>query len=143
MGNGVMFSGYRQQGAINKRLKIGLFIFAGVFITIWAIISSSFSSDTKRIGQGKPVIAMIYEGGDSASVNLRYGYKKLRAEYEDSIEFLLINIHSPNGLHFLQDTDAKAGTALYYDAKGKQLLVMEGPKDVATLGESIKTTFGL
>lgn len=143
MGNGVMFSGHRQQGAIHKRLKIGLIVVAGVFIALWAIISSSFSSDTDRIGKGTPVIAMIFQGGDSASVNLRYGYKKLYAEYEDSIEFLLINIESPNGLHFLQNTEAKAGTAIYYDAEGSQLLVIEGPKDVATLGESIKTTFGL
>jgi len=134
-------SAYRQKGAISKRLMIFGFLALAIMAGAWAYISAGFSSDVKKIGQGKPAVVIMFAYSDDASANLKYGYKKIRGKYEDSVEFLLVNIHSPNGLRFLQHTKVKAGTALHYDGEGKLLLELIGPKDVVTLEESVKTTF--
>ena len=140
---GCGFSVAQQSGAVSKRFVISLVTISGLIAGVWALAPSTFTSDAKLIGQGKPAIALIYEGGDSDSVNLKYGYKKISEEYKHTVEFILINIRSQNGIHFLQHTKAESGTALYYDSEGKQLMVLHGPTDVASLGESIKTTFGI
>lgn len=136
-------SAYRQKGAISKRLMVIGFLIFALIAGAWTYISLGFSSDVKKIGQGKPIVMIMFAYSDDASANLKYGYKKIRGKYEDKVEFLLVNIHSPNGLRFLQHTKVKAGTALHYDGEGNLLLELAGPKDVATLDESVKTTFKL
>ena len=142
--NGGVLSVHRQKGAMSKQLVGGLLVIFGLVVSIWAVLPSTFTPNTDLIGQGKPVILVVYDSGDDVSANLKYGYQKISAPYEDSVEFVLVNVLSPNGIRFLATHDkATVGTALYYDAEGKQLMVLHGPKDVTALDESIKTTFGL
>jgi len=137
-----MLSIHQQKGFASKTVLASLFV-GGLVVSAWIMLGASFSSDPDLIGKGKPAVVIMYDGGDSVSANLKYGYKKVREEYKDSVEFLLINTLSPNGLAFLQHTPALAGTALYYNAAGEKLKVLQGPKDVEYLGASIKKTFGI
>lgn len=132
-----------QHGAMSKSIVIGLGVVFALAIGVWTYLSSTFTSDVSRIGNGKPAIALVFDDSDSTSINLRYGYRKLGSEYKDSVEFIMINVRSPIGIEFTHKTKAKIGTALYYDGAGNQLMVLEGPTDVMTLSESIKNTFDL
>ena len=136
-------SSNQQKGSVTHTLVMSLLAICGLVAALWAMLPSSFTSDVSRIGQGTPVVALIYDGSDSVSINMKYGYKKLRKVYQPGVEFMLINVRSPSGIDFLQKTNAKPGTALYYDAAGEQIHLEHGPKDVATLSESIKSNFNI
>lgn len=134
----------KQQGLASKRVVVSLFLVFGVTITAWFMNSQTFSSDTSQIGKGKPVAMLLYQNAShDVSVNLKYGYKKLRKKYQDQIELLVVNTLSPNGIHFLQRSDAEAGTILYYNAEGDQIAKIIGPKSVDDLDKLFKQTFGL
>jgi len=131
-------------GFVSKRISIPIFLVFGVVITIWFIQSQAFSSDPSRIGQGKPAAVLLYESSShDLSANLKHGYKELREKYQDQIEMLVINTLSPNGIHFGQQSNATAGTILYYDAKGKKIAQIKGSKSVDDLEASFKQTFGI
>jgi hypothetical protein len=133
----------RQKGEVTRTLMISLLAIVGLVAALWMMLPSSFTTDVTRIGQGTPVVALIYDGSDSVSINMKYGYKKLRKVYQPNVEFMLINVRSPTGIDFLQKTNAQPGTALYYNAEGDRIHLEQGPKDVAALSESIKTQFGI
>lgn len=131
----------QHQLGLSKGLTIFAVISIAAIATMWFIVSQSFTSDPKRIGQGKPVAALIYNGGDSVSVNLKYGYKKLRDKYEDRVELMIVNIQSANGIRFKQHMDAKAGTILLYNGDGDEIALIQGPKSVEDLAKSIDDVF--
>ncbi|MDH5301250.1 MAG: hypothetical protein OEW58_07815 [Gammaproteobacteria bacterium] len=132
---------------MNSRTRKHIFssfaIIGGLALLIWAAFPDSFSTDLDRIGKGKPAIALIYDMENEASGKLMEGYNAIRHEYEHAVEFLLVDTASPQGRSFLRQQPSDAGTALYYSADGKRLMVLHGPQEHHVLADSIKSTFGL
>ncbi|MBL1260790.1 MAG: hypothetical protein COB33_009710 [Thiotrichaceae bacterium] len=107
------------------------------------MLPPGLSTKVSLIGQGKPVIAIFYSSHDSISVNLKDGFKQLREEYLETVEFVKINVRSPNGINFNQHTPIKAGMALYFNGAGEQIYILHAPQEVAAISESIKHNFDI
>jgi hypothetical protein len=134
---------HRQRGAVNKNAIGTLFVIFGLFIMVWALLPSSFSTDLERIGQGKPAIALIYELENGGSTSLMEGYDTIRQHYQDKVEFLVVDTASPKGEEFVRRHQATPGSAQYYDANGEKVMIIHGPQEVDALVESIKTAFDI
>jgi len=133
----------RQWGAVSLSLIAYLLVGVGLIIAAWTMLPSGLSTKVSLIGQGKPVIAIFYSGHDIISEDFRDNFKQLREEYSESVEFVKINVGSPNGINFNQHTPVSVGTALYFNGAGEQIYELHGPQDVATIAESIKLHFGI
>jgi len=141
--NKFLLSLNRQRGI--ARLSLIAYLLAGVSLIViaWTMLPPGLSTKVSLIGQGKPVIAIIYNNNDSSSEDLKDNFKQLLNEYLETVEFVKINIRSPNGIRFNQHTPIKAGMALYFNGAGEQVHILYGPQDVATISESIKHNFDI
>jgi len=133
----------REQGGIKRNLLGGILVTAGLVFLAMLAIPQSFSTDLDRIGQGKPVIAIVYEIENEAVNSLMEGFNKIRKDYEHAVEFLLVDSTSPTGQLFLRKNPATAGSALYYSETGEKIKIVHGPQEVHILDQSIKLAFNL
>ncbi len=138
------FSTRHQSGGTKLNIVIGLFIAAALFIVSLAIFPPTYSTDLTLIGQGKPAIAIVYDVEDGYSVELKKNFSAVRDDndYEDLLEFLIIDVRSPNGRDFLRKNPATQGSALFYSGAGEKVLVIEGPREASVLRDSIQQAFG-
>jgi len=133
----------RQQGAVSLSLIAYLLIGLGLIMVAWTMLTAGLSTKVSLIGQGKPVIAIFYSSHHDESVNLKESFKQLREEYSETVEFVKIDVRSPNGINFNQHTPIQPGIALYFNGAGEQIYTLHAPQEVAAITESIKHNFGI
>lgn len=89
---------------------------------LWLLLpKGSFSNDLTRIGQGQPALVMLREvhvmGGDRVMEQMQL----IHAEFQDSVEFLVVHTGHPDGQAFAADHNISDGSLVLFDAQGQVL----------------------
>jgi hypothetical protein len=89
---------------------------------LWLLLpKGSFSNDLTRVGQGKPALVMLREvhvmGGDQVMEQMQL----IHAEFQDSVEFLVVHTGQPDGQAFAADHNISDGSLVLFDAQGHVL----------------------
>lgn len=137
------FSVRRQAGALKQNLIAIPLVLAALGAMVWALLPASYGTDLTLIGKGKPVIAVIYDNENGASLKLMDNYNEIRGDYGDQIVFLAVDVNAPAGREFLIRQQVGSADALYYSPSGEKLFVLHGPHDGAYLKNTINKVFGI
>lgn len=89
---------------------------------LWLLLpKGSFSNDLTRVGQGQPALVMLREvhvmGGDRVMEQMQL----IHAEFQDSVEFLVVQTGHPDGQAFAADHNISDGSLVLFDAQGQVL----------------------
>jgi len=89
---------------------------------LWLLLpKGSFSNDLTRVGQGMPALVMLREvhvmGGDLVMEQMLH----IHAEFQDSVEFLVVHTGHPDGQAFAADHNISDGSLVLFDAEGEVL----------------------
>jgi hypothetical protein len=93
-----------------------------VVAVLWLLLpKGSFSNDLSRVGQGQPVLVMLREvhvmGGDLVMEQML----QIQPEFENSVEFLVVQTGHPDGQAFAQEHNVTDGALVLFDANGQVL----------------------
>jgi len=118
-----------------------LIIVASTVLTgavLWLLLpKGSFSNDLTRVGQGQPALVMLREvhvmGGDRVMEQMLH----IHAEFQDSVEFLVVHTGHPDGQAFAADHNISDGSLVLFDAEGQVLGRSARPESADALRQFI------
>lgn len=105
---------------------------------LWLLLpKGSFSNDLTRVGQGLPALVMLREvhvmGGDLVMEQMLH----IHAEFQDSVEFLVVHTGHPDGQAFAVDHNISDGSLVLFDAEGEVLGRSARPESADALRQFI------
>ena len=86
--------------------------------TAWYMFGHGMSSDLSVIGEGKPVLVLVYENHSPTSMQAFDRLRALRGDFEGQLKFRLAPVGTPEGEAFMQRFDAPQGSAVVFDGQG-------------------------
>lgn len=116
---------------------------AGVITLALTMFPLTYSTDLSLIGQGKPAITLVYDLEDDASLKLMKSFHTIDAEFEHSVQFLVVDIRSPKGETFANNRRVPPGSILYFNGEGQHVHFVDGHQLPEQLRATIKTAFDL
>ena len=105
---------------------------------LWLLLpKGSFSNDLTRVGQGQPALVMLREvhvmGGDRVMEQMLL----IQAEFQDSVEFLVVHTGHPDGQAFAAEHNISDGSLVLFDAQGQVLGRSARPESADALRQFI------
>jgi hypothetical protein len=105
---------------------------------LWLLLpKGSFSNDLTRVGQGQPALVMLREvhvmGGDLVMEQMLL----IQAEFQDSVEFLVVHTGHPDGEAFAAEHNISDGSLVLFDAEGQVLGRSARPESADALRQFI------
>jgi hypothetical protein len=105
---------------------------------LWLLLpKGSFSNDLTRVGQGQPALVMLREvhvmGGDRVMEQMLL----IQAEFQDSVEFLVVHTGDPDGEAFAAEHNISDGSLVLFDAQGQVLGRSARPESADALRQFI------
>jgi hypothetical protein len=105
---------------------------------LWLLLpKGSFSNDLTRVGQGQPALVMLREvhvmGGDRVMEQMLL----IQAEFQDSVEFLVVHTGDPDGEAFAAEHNISDGSLVLFDAEGQVLGRSARPESADALRQFI------
>ncbi len=105
---------------------------------LWLLLpKGSFSNDLTRVGQGQPALVMLREvhvmGGDRVMEQMLL----IQAEFQDSVEFLVVHTGHPDGEAFAAEHNISDGSLVLFDAEGQVLGRSARPESADALRQFI------
>ncbi|MFC1603226.1 hypothetical protein ACFL3U_06635 [Pseudomonadota bacterium] len=132
-----------QKNPVIKKLVIILFAGIAILAFSWAMLPQGYSSDTTKIGKGKPAIVIIYDANNAGSDHIMGSLTQVRGEFESQVEFILVDVNSPGGQDFANANAVPAASALFLSREGKRITVIYPPQETAVLNKIIRQAFNL
>ena len=86
--------------------------------TAWYMLGHGMSSDLSVIGEGRPVVVLVYENHSPTSMQAFDRLRAVRGNFEGRVEFRLAPVGTPEGEAFMQRFDAPQGSAVVFDDQG-------------------------
>ncbi len=93
----------------------------GVVLLVLMLPKAMLSSDLSQVGQGRPALVLVFENYSPASVDTIDLLKRVKAEHEDMLSFLVADIGAPEGRAFADRFRAGSGVLLSFSAQGQLL----------------------
>ncbi len=105
---------------------------------LWLLLpKGSFSNDLTLVGQGQPALVMLREvhvmGGDRVMEQMLL----IQAEFQDSVEFLVVHTGHPDGEAFAAEHNISDGSLVLFDAEGQVLGRSARPESADALRQFI------
>ncbi len=134
----------RQQGSA---LRSGLITVAIVVVAL-AIAATQlprgFSENVSVIGQGKPAVVLVHNKESVLSQNLMNLLGDVRKNFEEHVEFLVVDIATDIGRTFIADHQLDGSIMLVlFDGSGRVRGVLPNIEDESRLRSLLNNTFSL
>ena len=104
-----------------KISMITLFLLIAVAIaggTAWYMVGHGMSSDLSVIGEGKPVVVLVYENHSPNSMQAFDRLRAVRGDFEGQLAFRMAPVGTPEGEAFMQRFDTPQGAVVVFDGRG-------------------------
>lgn len=120
------------------KLSIALISIGLIGWVMWTYLGvKPISTDLTVIGQGKPVVVLVYESYAPAGLEAMERLNHVRSDYEPDIKFRVAHIGTPEGDLFVRRHEAFDGVMVLFDAKGEVVRVTMVPQPVELLREEL------
>ncbi len=127
---------------MKRKLIIIPFVIVGMITAVWLLLPPSYKTDLSLIGQGKPVIVMVYDSYNAASYELVENFNKVHLDYEGRVEFLIADTKVPAGQNFERTYGASSASAVFFTGDGEKVRVLNKSYEPEVLSKLIDETFG-
>ena len=132
-----------QKGSAIRTSLITLAVIAILLVLIVAKLPKGYSDDLSKIGQGKNIVVLIHNKESTTSLTLVSYLDQVRGDYSDTLEFLMLDMQSPEGARFAQSLRLRGATLVPYLADGKRLDPIFGIENVDDLRTKLKKALPL
>lgn len=120
------------------KLSIALISTGLIGWVMWTYLGvKPISTDLTVIGQGKPVVVLVYESYAPAGMEAMERLNRVRSDYEPDIKFRVAHIGTPEGDLFVRRHEAFDGVMVLFDALGEVVRVTMVPQPVELLREEL------
>ncbi|MCF6236821.1 MAG: hypothetical protein L3J70_10705 [Gammaproteobacteria bacterium] len=127
---------------MKRKLIIIPFVIVGMITAVWLLLPPSYKTDLSLIGQGKPVIVMVYDSYNAASYELVENFNQVHLDYEDRVEFVIADTKVPAGQSFERTYGASSASAVFFTGDGEKVRVLNKLYEPEVLSKLIDETFG-
>lgn len=93
----------------------------------------AFPSDLSLTGQGRPALVMVRDVGVMGGERVMELMEDVHPEYEQHMDFLVVQTGHPDGRAFAEQHDAGDGTVVLLDGQGEALASMSRPSSMNEL----------
>lgn len=93
----------------------------------------AFPSDLSLTGQGRPALVMVRDVGIMGGERVMELMEEVHPEYEQRMDFLVVQTGHPDGRAFAEQHDAGDGTVVLLNGQGEALASMARPSSVNEL----------
>lgn len=101
---------------------------AVVLAILWQLAPrSAFPSDLALTGQGRPALVMVRDVGIMGGEQVMELMEAVHPEYEERMDFLVVQTGHPEGRAFAEQHEAGDGTVVLLDGQGEALAAMSRP----------------
>ena len=124
---------YRQTGSASRTT---LFVILGVSAFLaFAImlLPKGFNDDLSTIGQGMPAVVLVHDNGSVVSLNLMELLNKVRPDYADNVEFIVVNNTSKEGEMFKEQQNIYGSVLVLLSHNGIKRGTLANSEDEAGL----------
>ena len=105
---------------------------------LWLLLpKGSFSNDLTRVGQGQPALVMLREVHVMGVDRVMEQMLLIQAEFQDSVEFLVVHTGDPDGEAFAAEHNISDGSLVLFDAEGQVLGRSARPESADALRQFI------
>lgn len=132
-----------QTGSALRSSLITVGIIAALLIIAFLMLPKGFSDDLSRIGQGSNVVVLTHNKEAVQSLDLMTLLNKVRSDYADRIEFLVVDIDTDAGRAFMEQQQIGGSALLLFDPDGTRRGVLVSVRDEQTLRAALGNAFGL
>jgi len=132
-----------QKNPVIKKALIILFAAIVILAFSWAMLPQGYSTDTTKIGKGKPAVVIIYDANNAGSDHIMGSMTQVRGEFEGQIEFIIVDVNAPGGQGFANTNAVPAASALFLSGEGERITVVYPPQEAAVLNKLIRQAFNL
>ena len=117
----------------SAKLTTLIIILAVVAILAIAVmmLPKGFKGDLSLIGQGKVSVVLTHDKNIVASVEMMETLNAIRADYEDKVEFLAVDIATPVGNGFMRDQAVGPVVLVVFNADGTRQQVLRGDSNAS------------
>lgn len=106
---------------------------------MWTFLGvKPISKDLSVIGQGSPVVVLVYESYAPAGMDAMERLNQVRLDYEPDIQFRVAHVGTPEGDMFVRRHEAFDGVMVLFDAAGEVVRVTLVPNQVASLRSELE-----
>lgn len=88
----------------------------------------AFPTDLSRIGQGTPAIVVARDISFVAGYEVMDLLDQMRPEYAERVEFLAVNLGSPEGQQFAQRHGMRDGSVVLFSGDGNRVGAVHTPR---------------
>jgi len=103
----------------------------GYFLVVG--VGKPVSTDLSVIGQGKPVLVLVYENYSPRSTDALSRLHEVIDDYELRLDFVVADLGVPQGRAFASRHQLASGQALFLEPDGKPLQALNIPTDESEL----------
>lgn len=124
-----------------KLLKLAIILVSIGLIgwVMWTFLGvKPISKDLSVIGQGKPVVVLVYESYAPAGMDAMERLNQVRSDYEPDIKFRVAHLGTPEGDVFVRRHEAFDGVIVLFDAAGEVVRVTMVPRQVSGLKNELE-----
>ena len=133
----------RQTGSARTSSLITIGIIVILLAIAFTLLPKGFSTDLTRIGKGSNVAVLAHSNKSVQSLNLTSLVGKIRGDYDNKIEFLLVDVNTQEGRSFMQQQQLEQTGLVLFAPDGKQLGVLRDIKDEKALRAALNNYFML
>jgi len=124
-----------------KKLLVLTLATSSLLVFAWLMLPQGFNTDIMQIGKGKPAIVLIYDSGSVESDQLSGTLNQMRGEFEERVEFILVDVNAPGGRDFVNANASSPASVLFFSRNGEKVATIYGPQEAATLNKIINRVF--
>lgn len=112
---------YNQTGAVSRTVLFTI-LGASAFLAIAVmLLPKGFSDDLSKIGQGMATVVLTHDNNSAGSLSIMTLLNKVRSDYSEKVEFLVVNVNTREGQIFRQQQNVDAIVLVFFSSNGKKL----------------------
>ena len=123
-----------------------LIVIALIMGVLWLGISNlprGYSRDLSQIGKGKNIAVLVHDQNLMLSVELMETLNKVRPEFENSVEFVVADLTTPEAQAFATTRNVNSATLVFFAPDGTQRGTLSGMQNLEAIRNSLNQAFGL
>lgn len=132
----------RQTGSVRSSLiTVGTIII--LLVIAFTLLPEGYNTDLSLIGKGGNVAVLAHSKDSVQSLNLMNLVSKVRGDYRNKINFLLVDVNSPEGRTFMQKQQQIQTGLLLFAPDGKRVGIIRGINSENALRKALDNYFML
>ena len=117
---------YAQTGSARLTNLVIILVMCVILVFAALLLPKGFSDDLSIIGQGSVVVVLTHDKNTMGGVVTMDLLNKVRSDYEGKVDFLAVDVNTPEGQAFTRQQGVGTMVLVLFDADGSRREVIDG-----------------